>query len=435
MVGLAAISVLGKSASGTFSSVGMSIGGGGGGGGSWTRSAPTMPRAAESDALAGMDRSARFPIETRPAEPAPAVAPTRLPQSGILTAGSLDDSIDPHSFACSCAARPEPHCGGLQEEFSGRRLTIVVKDADARPVGNARVLVTSATDGGNATGVTRSDGRAIILAGWDRLPESAEWKVTITPPGKGRPIVETIPATATRWEITLADTKAALPTRLDLGIVLDTTGSMGDELRFLQSEIKSITATVKADFPNVDQRFGLVLFRDQGRCLRDARSGSRHPSRIFIGGGGQARRGGDEPEAIHLGLEEARKLGWRDGNTARVLFLLTDAPPHSQHMRRTLEAADALRKQGVVIYPIACSGYTDPAEFTLRACALMTGSSFLFLTNDSGVGAAHADPHASSFQVQKLERLMVRMIAGELSGRRIDADKPDVLRTVGKPIN
>ena len=55
---------------------------------------------------------------------------------------------------------------------------------------------------------------------------------------------------------------------------------------------------------------------------------------------------------MHRGLEAALQLRWRDADSARVLFLVADAPPHTQHMLRTMQAADALRKRGVALYPV-----------------------------------------------------------------------------------
>jgi Mg-chelatase subunit ChlD len=250
-------------------------------------------------------------------------------------------------------------------------------------------------------------------------------------------VTQKVPADVERWEITLPTSQAELPTQLDLAIVLDTTGSMQDEIRFLQSEIKSIVGTVKSQFPGVQQRFGLVLFKDDGdeyvtKTFHFTGSVDEFQGHLLAHGAGG---GGDIPEATHRALEESIQLGWRSDRTARVLFLITDAPPHRQHLRRTLDAANALRKRGVAIYPVACSGYDAEAEFVLRSCALMTGSQFLFLTNDSGVGDSHAEPHTPFFHVQRLDRMMVRMIASELSGRRIQPEKRDILRTVGKPIN
>jgi hypothetical protein len=67
----------------------------------------------------------------------------------------------------------------------------------------------------------------------------------------------------------------------------------------------------------------------------------------------------------------------------------------------------------------------------MRSCALLTGSQFLFLTDDSGVGNSHAEPKIPHYRVERLENLMVRMIAAELSGQRIEPSPKDVLRSVG----
>src|ERR1019366_6595608 len=104
-------------------------------------------------------------------------------------------------------------------------------------------------------------------------------------------------------------------------------------------------------------------------------------------------------------------------------------------MNRTLAAANALRKRGIALYPIACSGYDEACEFVMRSCALLTGSRFLFLTNDSGVGNSHAEPTIPYYQVERLEKLMIRTIASELSGQHIQADPANIIRTVGKKVN
>lgn len=69
----------------------------------------------------------------------------------------------------------------------------------------------------------------------------------------------------------------------------------------------------------------------------------------------------------------------------------------------------------------------------MRTAAVLTGGLFLFLTDDSGVGDAHAEPHLTNHHVERLNRLMVRLIAGELSGKPVPPASNDIVRTVGKP--
>jgi hypothetical protein len=113
------------------------------------------------------------------------------------------------------------------------------------------------------------------------------------------------------------------------------------------------------------------------------------------------------------------------------MFLVGDAPPHSQHRQRTLAAVDGLRRAGVSIFPVAASGAADEAEFILRAAAFLTSSRYLFLTDHSGIGNPHATPHVPQFNVERLDQLMVRMIAWKLSGK---AEIPtDVISTASTP--
>ena len=69
----------------------------------------------------------------------------------------------------------------------------------------------------------------------------------------------------------------------------------------------------------------------------------------------------------------------------------------------------------------------------MRSRAMLTGGQFMWLTDDSGVGEAHGEPHIPFYHVERQGRLMVRMVASELSGRRLDPNAEDIIRTVGNP--
>jgi hypothetical protein len=178
-----------------------------------------------------------------------------------------------------------------------------------------------------------------------------------------------------------------------------------------------------------------VLYRDRGdeyvtRVFDFTSSVDEFRNRL---GAQSAAGGGDYPEAMEVGLQEAAKMQWRTNDTARVVFLVADAPPHPQDIGKAMAAVDTLRKKGVAIYPLACSGYDPACELVMRSCAMLTGGQFLFLTDDSGVGEAHGEPHIPFYHVERQGRLMVRMVASELSGRRLEPSAEDIIRTVGNP--
>lgn len=368
--------------------------------------------------------------------------PTPDLPAGVLTAGSFDDNFYPGFFRSFAGrAGQNPYLGNVSSRLLGRPLEIHVKNAQGAPVGGARVGFS--VPGAPAVElITRSDGRAVYLSSWDRPNAQGDVDVTAGMPGEGQAAKVRVPKDATDFTLVLPTASAALPHNLDLTFVLDTTGSMGDELEYLKSEIKNIAAGVRARFPEVKQRYALVVYRDENM-------GDEYTTRVFDFttnldefqrnlAAQSAAGGGDLPEAMQRGLDEATRLRWRDApDTAHLLFLIADAPPHARDAGRTLDLVDVLRKKGVAVYGVAAScedaTATEANEFIMRAAAMLTGAQYLFLTDDSAVGEAHGEPHLPFYRVEKLNRLMTRMIAGELSGRRTEPDPTDVLRTVGTP--
>jgi hypothetical protein len=383
---------------------------------------PAAPVPATVEPMAGTDRP------RRPAD--------KGLRADVLTAGNFDDNLNPEFFRRFTDMQALNHqVPGLAARMNGQNLVIQVKGQDGAPVGNVHVKAAT-PQGGGVELTTRSDGRVVFLTSFDGLPADGALPVTVTGSG-GAAVEQTVPVKAGRWDVVLPGIKPALPRNLDLTLVLDTTGSMGKELGYLKSEMKAIATAVHDKFPAVDQRYALVVYRDDGdeyvtRVFPFTRSIEEFRKNLAAQ---RAAGGGDEPEALHRGLEEALQLPWRSDDTVRVVFLVTDAPPHAQYVGRTMDALNGLRKQGVAVYGVKTGVPSDAAELVLRSCSLLTGSQYVFLTDDSGVGNAHGEPHIPFYSVQKLDKMMVRMIESELSGKHVDPPPTDIVRVVGRPIN
>lgn len=221
--------------------------------------------------------------------------------------------------------------------------------------------------------------------------------------------------------------------KLDLMLVIDTTGSMGDEIRYLQSELAAIVDALKARHRGLDLRVGFVFYRDLGdeyvtntvAMNRDIPAAQAVLSQRWAGGGG------DYPEAMEQALIRAAGQDWR-GDAAKSLLLVADAPPHDENVGKAWLAAEHLRASRVHIVPVAASGVADKAEYVMRAMAAATQSRYTFLTDDSGVGNRHAPPAIDCYLVTRLDALLRRVIDSQISGRRIEPEKQDVIRTVGQ---
>ena len=90
-------------------------------------------------------------------------------------------------------------------------------------------------------------------------------------------------------------------------------------------------------------------------------------------------------------------------------------------------------QQDIHIYPVSASGTDERAEYAMRSAAQITGGRYIFLTDDSGVGGTHAEPHIPCYVVTKFDRALVRMVESEMSGAHVFAPTNEVLRTVGSP--
>lgn len=231
-------------------------------------------------------------------------------------------------------------------------------------------------------------------------------------------------------------TKGSPHGELDVQLVLDTTGSMGDELSYLQSEFDSIAQRVHDKFPQVTPRWSLVVYRDKGDDyvtrnfdFTTDTNKFRTNLRAQAAGGG-----GDIPEAVVQGLEVGSQQNWRPASTvAKIAFWVADAPAHPGEGKQLATVVRTLKSKGVHVYPIASSDTNDAAEYQMRSTAQMTGGRYVFLTNDSGVGNGHAEPHIPCYAVTRLDSAILRSIETEMTGKRASVDETEVMRNVGTP--
>lgn len=236
------------------------------------------------------------------------------------------------------------------------------------------------------------------------------------------------------WQNLIPARSTTPSTKMEIALVLDVTGSMGDELRYLQAEWTAIIDDLKLLHPDLALRLSLVVYRDVGDAFVTAslpftedRAAFQSEIMKYSAGGG-----GDYPEAVDQALRDANQLTWGDSGVTKILFWLADAPPHQQNEALTFEQILELRTKGVSILPIAASGVAERAELIMRIGALITGGSYIFLTDDSGVGDPHAEPHIPCYHVERLNQLILRVLSERVSGQRIAPSPDKILRSVGQ---
>ena len=128
-------------------------------------------------------------------------------------------------------------------------------------------------------------------------------------------------------------------------------------------------------------------------------------------------------------------LAWRDASTtAKMAFWVADAPHHAVNAVAFATTLDEINAKSIHVYPVASSGVDEFTELTMRSVAQYTLGRYLFLTNDSGVGA-HKEPSIPCYFVTKLDNAILRMVDIELTGVYREPLPADIVRTGGNPQN
>ncbi|WP_375560898.1 VWA domain-containing protein [Bernardetia sp. OM2101] len=203
--------------------------------------------------------------------------------------------------------------------------------------------------------------------------------------------------------------------QIDISFVVDATGSMGDEIHFLKNELQDVIQRISTNNPNKTIRTSSVFYRDEfDEYVTKVSPFTQSTSQTidFIKSQ-DAVGGGDYPEAVHSGLDKAIfQLEWNPNAKTKIIFLILDAPAHSeaqviQNLQASIKEA---AKLGIKVIPITASGINKNTEALMRSFSLATNSTYVFITNHSGIGNDHIEATVGEYEVEYLNNLMVRLV-------------------------
>ena len=353
-------------------------------------------------------------------------------RAGVLTAGDIDDTLNLAAF--NRYLRKAKPVTGLP--VANMANPIVARMVGPGGTGAPGVYFTLRTPGASDpfySGYSGVDGNITIFPALHGITGTNRFELRAFQSDQGDGVTYRLKSSVDRDTIKLPFDSTWKPEFLDLAFVVDTTGSMGDELDWLTKELKTIVNTAKREAPGVDIRYGLIVYRDHGDDFVVRNYG-------FTNSQTQMRRwlrrqtaagGGDYPEAAADALQAGASLNWRRGKGERLMFHIADAPPHHEDARAYLNAVRGAAGHNVQIFGLGASGVAAESEFLMRQAAVQTNGRYLFLTDDSGVGYGHAEPTISCYQVTRLNDLVARVLRSELRGFRIEASDAQVIRNVG----
>lgn len=216
-----------------------------------------------------------------------------------------------------------------------------------------------------------------------------------TPPADPIPVVSPPPADGQRPVI-------------EALFVLDTTGSMGGLIQTAKDKIWSIASTLASGQPAPELRMGLVAYRDRGddyvtRVLDlSPNLDSVHAALAGL----EAQGGGDGPEDVNQALHDAvHRVSWsQDAGAYRVIFLLGDAPPHTDYANQAQypETLAEARRRGIRVNAIQCGDLGATTSEWQRIAQLGRGG--YFQVDQGGGGVAIATPYD-----EEMARLSARL--------------------------
>ena len=209
----------------------------------------------------------------------------------------------------------------------------------------------------------------------------------------------------------------SLSNTVDIAFIVDATGSMADEIDFLKSDLRLILDKVALMETERTILTGTVFYRDADGdeyLTRFSPFTTDIASTVQFIGQQYADGGGDTPEAVHTALEVGlTQLQWHNSAYSKLAFIILDAPAHKDRHGVIESLQNSVRQyaaKGIKIIPVFCSSHEKDCEFMCRQFAILTNGTYVFLTNDSGVGGEHIEASVGEYQVESLQGLIVRLI-------------------------
>ena len=328
------------------------------------------------------------------------------PQSGQLTAGEINDlnkwkewlkiKKTNKDFA---QVRNDWHL------FIEDKIIVSVNSEDNKPINNAMVYLLDKNLEVIDKGMTDVFGKVAVFKK-DRKRKAYIIQVSHNNNVKGTRITDK------HQKIAFEFKNKESQNTIDVMFTIDATGSMGDEISYLKSEIENIITRVDTSIQQ--KRIGLTFYRDKtdAYLVRDFDFSTDIANIKENLSNQNADGGGDYEEAVEEALKVSFSKSWNKNAKTRLLFLLLDAPPHlnQENIATIKKQLNIAKEKGIKIIPIVASGANKTVEFLMRYFSVTTNGTYVFLTDDSGIGNPHLKPSTSDLKIEKLNDLIVRLI-------------------------
>ncbi|HEU5076479.1 MAG TPA: vWA domain-containing protein [Polyangiaceae bacterium] len=322
------------------------------------------------------------------------------------------------------------------------RRFVVVSDAGGKGVPNCSVQVVD-TQGRKVELTTQASGRAVLFPRAEGL-RGSQLELRASCQGQQATARADLDKPDGVVKLSLAKQRALPAQRtVDVVFVLDTTGSMSEEISALKGTIREVVASLRRQ--NARPRLGLVEYKD----VTDSYVTRLHQMTTDVDGftervaSLEASGGGDTPEHVNAGLRVAvDQIRWNPESVARLAFLIGDAPPQLGYQQDVSYASSikAASHKGIQIFTIAASGMDDLGQVVWRQIAQYTGGTNMFVlrggAGPQSTGAGDAERSCGGTHKNYSSGNLAELITGKVTGslRALDSD-PLLIAGLGEDEN
>ena len=313
-------------------------------------------------------------------------------------------------------------------QVATKRIHVRVHNGQEVPVRLAKVMLLDGEGKTLYAAVTDADGDAYLFYALNPSEEGHGYgpdSIRVVSQD-GKTMTHQLENGATEVTLALESTNAAA--KLDVMFMIDTTGSMGDELEYLKAEMGDVIRRVAGE-SNVSVRTSVNFYRDKGDEYELRYFDFRADVDEVVGilAKQRASGGGDYEEAVDTALNYAVNQAKWEEDAVKLVFLVLDAPPHYtvDTVRTINEAITAAAEKGIRIIPVASSGVDTTCQVLFRTWAAMTGGTYTYLTDHSGIGGSHDKPDVEEVNVELLNNMLVRIIKEYVEGKPAVEDPDD----------
>jgi hypothetical protein len=223
-------------------------------------------------------------------------------------------------------------------------------------------------------------------------------------------VVATLPLATAQSQECVTTTNCIPPKpQIDVVFVIDSTGSMADEIRTVKTHLTKIIKEVQSGQPSPDLRVGIVTYRDHRLeeheyLFKKLKLTNNIEKAVDFIWDIKAHGGGDLPEAVADGFDIAiNKMNWNENTiqqnqiayprpyVKKLIFLIGDAAPHGEgstdssyqqgcpdghSYKENIE--DAIKKD-IRTYTVSGSGIDSVGIRIFKEIARKTGGTYTYL--------------------------------------------------------